>query len=186
MKKQNTFIKFLIFVLVLLSTIFCIVLTNQYKIVVFSIAFMGFVFSFLSCTKYLIFNKQEDKIVLLNSYFNDLITEKVKNFSLCKYKSCTISQRNTSLNKDSNLTNEPTQYANEFYLRIFTENGIIEPFAGNSSKEKIKIFVDKINDFFKYQDNNLILKEDHKKVLRYLGYSLILLSNLIGYVLILF
>lgn len=90
MKKQNTFIKFLIFVLVLLSTIFCIVLTNQYRIVVFSIAFMGFVFSFLSCTKYLIFNKQEDKIVLLNSYFNDLITEKVKNFSLCKYKSCTI------------------------------------------------------------------------------------------------
>ena len=46
--------------------------------------------------------------------------------------------------------------------------------------------IDKINDFFKYQDNNLILKEDHKKVLRYLGYSLILLSNLIGYVLILF
>lgn len=125
MKKQNTFIKFLIFVLVLLSTIFCIVLTNQYRIVVFSIAFMGFVFSFLSCTKYLIFNKQEDKIVLLNSYFNDLITEKVKNFSLCKYKSCTISQRNTSFNKDSNLTNEPMQYANEFYLRIFTENGII-------------------------------------------------------------
>ena len=69
---------------------------------------MGFVFSFLSCTKYLIFNKQEDKIVLLNSYFNDLITEKVKKNSLCKYKSCTISQRNTSLNKDSNLTDEPT------------------------------------------------------------------------------
>lgn len=186
MEKQNTFIKFLIFVLVLLSIAFGIVFINQYRMVVFSIAFMGFVFSFLSYTKYLIFNKQEDKIVLLNSYFEGLITEKVKNFSLSKYKSCTISQKNISLNKNSNLTDEPTQYANEFYLRIFTENGIIEPFAGNSSKEKIKLFVDKINDFFKYQDNNLTLKEDYKRVLRYTGYGLIMLANIIVYVLILF
>ncbi len=96
------------------------------------------------------------------------------------------SQRNTSSNKESNLTDEPIQYANEFYLRIFTQKGVIEPFSGSSTKEEIKFFAEKIGNFFQYQDNHLILKEDYKRVLRYIGYGLILLSNIIGYTLILF
>lgn len=181
MKDRTSFTKSIILALILLSTSFCIAITNQYRMVVLSLSLIGFVFSFLSYSKYLILNKQEDLFVLLNSYFDGAIVEKVKSFSLSKYKSYAVSQRNISVNKNANFTDEPTQYGNEFYLRIFTTNGILEPFAGNSSKEKIKFFADKIDNFFKYQDNNLTLKEDYKKVLRYIGYSLILLSNIIGY-----
>ena len=154
--------------------------------VIFCIGFIGFVLSFLSYSKSLIMNKAEDKLILLNSYFDDTITEQIKNISLKEYKSCTISQRNISRNKEANFTNEPTQYDNEFYLKIFADKEIIEPFSGNSSKEKIEIFEDKIARFFKSQEGSLMLKEDYQNVLRYMGYVLILLANFIGYTLIIF
>lgn len=181
MKNTISFTKIIILAFILLSTFFCIAITNQHRMVILAISLMGFVFSFLSYSKYLIMNKQEDLFVILNSYFDGAFTEKVRSFSLSKYKNCTVSQRNVNINKDTNFTDEPTQYGNEYYLKIFTENGILEPFSGNSSKEKIKMLADKINKFFKYQDNSLTLKEDYKKVLRYIGYGLILLSNFIGY-----
>lgn len=186
MNFKISILKFLILIFVFLSTIFCITLTNQYRMVIFCIGFIGFVLSFLSYSKSLIMNKAEDKLILLNSYFDDTITEQIKNISLKEYKSCTISQRNISRNKEANFTNEPTQYDNEFYLKIFADKEIIEPFSGNSSKEKIEIFEDKIARFFKSQEGSLMLKEDYQNVLRYMGYVLILLANFIGYTLIIF
>lgn len=169
MKFKISTIKFLIFTFVLLSTTFCITQTNQYRMCVFVSFLIGFVLSFLSYAKYLIMDKVEDKLILLNSYFDDTITEQIKDISLKEYKSCTISQRKTSSNKEANFAAEPTKYDKEFYLKIFTNKGILEPFAGNSSKEEIKTLEDKITEFFKYQENNLMLKEDYQKGLRYIG-----------------
>lgn len=67
MKNTISFTEIIILAFILLSTFFCIAITNQHRMVVLSISLMGFVFSFLSYSKYLIMNKQEDLFVIKTS-----------------------------------------------------------------------------------------------------------------------
>lgn len=164
-----------IYLMFLAIPFYGIIVSNHYRMIILSILFMGVAFSFLSCTKYLIL-KEKGENFLLNSYFDGLITEKVKTFN--EIKSCTVSQRKVSINKECNFTDAPIQYDEEFYLRIFTENGILEPFDGSSSKEEIEYYSNCIKQFLDNNENSLILKQDSRMFLRYIGYMLILFLNI--------
>ena len=48
MKNTISFTKIIILAFILLSTFFCIAITNQHRMVILTISLMGFVFSFLS------------------------------------------------------------------------------------------------------------------------------------------
>ena len=178
--KYKTSKKSFILIPILLILILNAIVLIQYREVIVISSLLGFGLAFMSYSTSLIMDKAQNQFLIINSYFDGLFTEQIKFLNLDKYKSCTVSQRKASRNKNDNLTDEPTQYINEFYLRIFTENGIIEPFRGNSKKEQIKMFENKINEFFHFNENKLILSEDNMKIVRMIGYSLIAFTTIFG------
>lgn len=178
--KYKTSKKIFILAPILLILILSAIILTQYREVIVISSILGFGLAFMSYSTHVIMDRTQNSFTIINSYLDGLFIEQIKFFNLDKYKSCTVSQRKSSRNKNENISDEPTQYDDEFYLRIFTENGIIEPFRGNSKKEQIKMFENKINDFFRFNENKLILSEDYMKIVRIIGYSLIMISTCFG------
>ena len=166
---------------VLCCIVFLSLASTHFTNGIICLSVLGFCNALLAYTRCVVFDSVENKLSLINYYFDSSFFECEKSMPLNKYKSCCVSQKNKNLYPNYNSKKHPTiKYVNVYFLRLFTECGILEPFRERESAKEIENYVNKIDEFMYCKQEKLVLKDDSLCVLRYLGYLLLFLSIVLG------